>query len=251
MKIFKNFVFIFLGIIVYASTLAQAADSSLYENGDYRDAVEWLKSNPFIEDSLAAYHVPPDEALAIVFPELMRYSALEDKMEVTGLMVLYARLGKDYADFSVGRFQMKPSFIQHLEVDASKYLSPEVIRHICPFLLNGNDEEGIRKKRVNSLTDVKKEVSYLALFYKIVLAKFRGIHSTNPEERIRFLATAYNCGYHHSAANLYARMKKKQFPVYDGLFIHHVNYADLSLFWWQREIKNPVIAVRGREIIYN
>ena len=38
----------------------------------------------------------------VIFPELVRYSAIRDKMEITLLKTLYRNLGEDYADFSVG-----------------------------------------------------------------------------------------------------------------------------------------------------
>jgi hypothetical protein len=212
---------------------AQQLSRDIYENENYHNAVHWLNENRFISDSLAVYGVPPDEAIAVVFPELMRYSALEDKMEVMGLMVLYVRLGKDYADFSVGYFQMKPSFVRQLEVDARKYLSQKEIQRICPSLLHGEDTPASRRKRVSSLTNTKNEVSYLALFYKICLSRFKNIHFKDKTEKIRFLATAYNCGYRHSVKNLFAQMKQKQFPVYNRLLIYHENYADISLKWWE------------------
>ena len=51
-------------------------------------------------------------AIAVVFPELIRYSALRDKIEITLLKSLYIYKGDDYADFSIGQFQMKPSFAE-------------------------------------------------------------------------------------------------------------------------------------------
>lgn len=239
MKCCKPILLFNIFLLCSLTAFSQPAVQHIKKNNDYRNAIEWLGENKFIYDSLSAYGIPPDEAIAIVFPELMHFSALRNKMEVTGLMVLYARLGKGYADFSVGRFQMKPSFVRHLEIDAGKYLSRKEMNRICPFLLNGKDVQGIRRKRVSSLTNVRNEVSYLALFYKICLKRFKAVHFKSVEERVRFLATAYNCGYHHSAKNLFYQMKKKQFPVYDRMLIRHVNYAELALAWWKR--KNDVL----------
>lgn len=233
MRYYKRTLALWIVLLLSCPARAQPTVLPLNTNTDYKNATLWLEDNGFIYDSLLAYDVPPNEAIAIVFPELMRFSALRNKMEVTGLMVLYTRLGKDYADFSVGRFQMKPSFVRKLEIDAKAYLSQNEIDRICPFLLNGKDVQEVRKKRVNSLTQVRNEVSYLALFYKICLKRFKNIHFKNAANRIRFLATAYNCGYCHSAKYILGQMKKKQFPVYNGILIRHVNYAVLSLEWWK------------------
>ena len=54
-------------------------------------------------------------AVAVVFPELVRYSALMDFMETTAVKALYQQKGVKGADFSIGRFQMKPSFVEDLE----------------------------------------------------------------------------------------------------------------------------------------
>ena len=54
-------------------------------------------------------------AVAVVFPELVRYSALMDFMETTAVKALYQQKGVKGADFSIGRFQMKPSFVADLE----------------------------------------------------------------------------------------------------------------------------------------
>lgn len=216
------------------SAYTQPPASEILQSKNYQSAKGWLKENKWIKDSLSLYGIPADEALAVIFPELTRYSALEDKMEVTGLMVLYTRMGKVYADFSVGRFQMKPSFIRQLELDAREYLSPKKIHCICPSLLSGADNQSIRRKRVNSLTNVKKEVGYLALYYLICLKRFEGLSLKDKTERIKLLATAYNCGYHLPERTLYRQMNKKQFPFYNGLQLLYVNYASLSLLWWKQ-----------------
>jgi hypothetical protein len=75
----------------------------------YAAAERFLGQNARIAEAL---HLPPDEtriALAVVFPEIIRFSALEDAIQVRGLKVLYVQYGRAYMNFSVGRFQMKPS----------------------------------------------------------------------------------------------------------------------------------------------
>ena len=52
---------------------------------------------------------------SIDFPELIRYSVLKDKMEGYILMTFYKLHGSKFSDYSVGYFQMKPSFIENLE----------------------------------------------------------------------------------------------------------------------------------------
>jgi len=59
--------------------------------------------------------------LSIVFPELIRFNAIQDKIETFALQSLYVKYGKDYANFSVGPFQVKPSFAESLEKDFVKF----------------------------------------------------------------------------------------------------------------------------------
>ena len=200
---------------------------------DYRNARQWLGDNKWIADSLEMYGVPPTEALPIVFPELIRYSALWDQMEVTGLIVLYIRLGKEYADFSVGRFQMKPSFIEELERDAPRYLPTAEIERICPGLQHGEETKNARTIRVNDLTFTLSETRYLALFFKICLAKFGEWKQAPQPDRIRFLATAYNCGYDRPESYIRHQMSKKHFPISKGWMGSVCNYASVSLAWWR------------------
>ena len=55
------------------------------------------------------------ELAAILFPELIRYSVYKDFFETQALELLYIDYGKKTADFSIGRFQMKPSFAEAVE----------------------------------------------------------------------------------------------------------------------------------------
>lgn len=203
---------------------------------DYRNARKWVENNKWIADSLNIYGVPPAEALPIVFPELIRYSAVWDRMEVTGLIVLYIRFGNAYADFSVGHFQMKPSFVVELEKEAPQYLTPKEIGLMCPELQHGEDTNGARAKRVNDLTYTLSETRYLALFYKICLAKFSELEQASSSDRLRFLATAYNCGFQWPKGYISQQMSKKHFPLSNGWFHGTCNYASVSLAWWKESI---------------
>ena len=43
-------------------------------------------------------------------------------MEITLLKALYINLGEDYANFSIGQFQMKPSFAESIHKQITDYL---------------------------------------------------------------------------------------------------------------------------------
>lgn len=83
----------------------------------YTEAENYLINQHWISDSLKANGLFPDLAKAIVFPEVIRYSVIRNKLELHGLFTLYVQYGERYSDFSVGYFQMKPSFARQLELD--------------------------------------------------------------------------------------------------------------------------------------
>lgn len=61
-------------------------------------------------------NLSPDEraiAISIVAPEVSQYSQVADFLEMRALGISYLNNGS--ADFSVGFFQMKPSFVEELE----------------------------------------------------------------------------------------------------------------------------------------
>src|SRR5659263_87768 len=101
------------------------------QSPDYRDIFrdDWNKALIFerenrswMEPLLAKNGIPYPVAIAVIFPELVRYSALRDKMEITVLKALYINIGDEYANFSIGRFQMKPSFACMIREQASVFL---------------------------------------------------------------------------------------------------------------------------------
>ena len=55
------------------------------------------------------------EIIAIAFPEILRYNAFSDLIETTSNRLLYINGGRTASDFSIGLFQMRPSFVEDLE----------------------------------------------------------------------------------------------------------------------------------------
>ena len=53
-----------------------------------------------------------DFIYSIVAPEITQYSFIRNTLESYTLNVLYVQYGRAYADYSIGFFQMKPSFIE-------------------------------------------------------------------------------------------------------------------------------------------
>jgi hypothetical protein len=209
------------------------------QSPNYKDLFgdDWKKASAFekenrgwMEPVFSKYKISYPLAISIIFPELVRYSALRDKMETTLLKTLYVNLGEDYADFSIGVLQMKPSFAELIREQAAAIATaiPGIV-----FLKNSEFENIIafRKSIVKDLEDPKSEVNYLVAFIKICEKKF---DSQNGDDlsRIRFLATAYNYGINKTATEIEHMSGKKFFNT--KLFkTDNYSYADVSVFWYK------------------
>jgi hypothetical protein len=148
-------------------------------------------------------------------------------MEITLLKTLYINIGKEYANFSVGQFQMKPSFAETL-IDARASL-----RGRKPLITDSTAYEDIRSYRaaiVASLEDIHSQLDYLIIFYRLVSKKF-DLKKMDGQERIRFLSTAYNYGLFHSEKEI-IDMSGKKFYSTRLMGRELYSYADISLCWY-------------------
>ncbi|UZR95664.1 hypothetical protein [Chondrinema litorale] len=167
---------------------------------DYDDALEYVEKNKvnffniFEQDSTAT-----KVAIAIVFPELIRYSMVRDFFETTMLEILYTQYGSNTVDFSIGSFQMKPSFIEALENYA-------LINNDHVYKEIGFDktlsEEDRRKVRLKRLKDEQWQIQYLKTFITLYSGKEQLYKTDLIENRVVFLSRAYNQGLESSTSQL-------------------------------------------------
>lgn len=191
----------------------------------YTEAIQFITDNTWMKDTLREHNIDPEFALAIVFPELIRYSEIQDKMEISGLLTLYVQYGEKYANFSVGRFQMKPTFAEQLEKDAQKW---SVGRD---FDLSNTPEARI--ERVNRLDRVDSQLNYLIVFIKVLDIKYRNMNWKALEDKLKFYATAYNSGYKLRYESIRQQSERKMFytGIIKGDSIY--NYADIAWFYYR------------------
>jgi hypothetical protein len=199
---------------------------------DWKKAEQFERENRnWMAPALEKNHISYPLAIAVIFPELVRYSALMDKMEITLLKALYISLGENYANFSIGRFQMKPSFAQIIREQAHGAISRRS-GILLPERSEYEDEKDYRRSIVSDLEDVKTEFNYLIVFMKICDRKF---NTGRMEElhRLKFLATAYNHGPDKNAADIESMTDKKFFNT--KLFkTENYSYAEVSIFWYRK-----------------
>lgn len=211
-------------------TWSQSTDYQDLFGDNWNKAVIFEKENRnWMEPLLKRNHISYPMAIAIIFPELVRYSALRDKMEITLLKTLYINLGQDYANFSIGRFQMKPSFAEMIRDQAPLIrgrISGIKFKHRSEY----DDLKNFRKSIVTDLEDLKTQFNYLIAFLKICEKKYN-TDQMNEIERLKFLATAYNYGIDKSPEQIERMTDKKFFNI--TLFkTENYSYADVSLYWY-------------------
>ena len=198
---------------------------------DWKKASSFEKENRgWIEPLISKYQISYPLAISIIFPELVRYSALRDKMEITLLKTLYVNLGEDYANFSIGVLQMKPSFAETIREQATS-VSAELPGIIFAESSEFENIFAFRKSIVKDLEDPKTQINYLVAFLKICERKF-DTQNIDELSQIRFLATAYNYGFNKTSTEIESMSDKKFFNT--SLFkTENYCYADVSVFWYK------------------
>ncbi len=226
-------------LLIFAIFCTRSFSQSLnYEElfgDDWEKALQFADMNEkWMRPLLERHQIPWEVAIAVVFPELVRYSAIRDKMETSMLKTLYRNLGNDYADFSVGVFQVKPSFA-------------EKIREEVPLLEGWRMKSLFRKKNsyknvreyrgaiISDLEDPRSEFKYIIAFITICDKRFTRI-ADNDTSRIRFLATAYNTGFWKKEEEI-EKMSNSKFYNTKLFRTENYSYADVSLFWYKQNIK--------------
>jgi hypothetical protein len=201
---------------------------------DWDKAVAFEKENrPWMEPIITGNKIPYNLAIAVVFPELVRYSVLRDKMEITLLKALYISLGDDYANFSIGQFQMKPSFAEIVREQAPQVLGRRSgINFKTPS--EYEDISYFRKSIVNDLEDPRTQLKYLIAFLRICEKKYK-TDRKDEITRLKFIATAYNYGIDKSASSIESMFDRKYFNT--KLFkTENYSYSDVSVFWYKNRL---------------
>jgi len=113
-------------------------------------------------------------AQAVVFPELIRYHLLRDLFETESLKLIYVEEGSQIIDFSIGLFQMKPSFVENIENYLQKYPclteSTNNFSKINDF--KTSEIKKIRTQRIERLQQTDWQILYLSAFMSICYHRF-------------------------------------------------------------------------------
>lgn len=207
---------------------------------DYQNAITFCKIHDAeIKTKADAYQLPADQLTAIVFPELIRYSTFQNFFETKALEYVYVQQGSAVADFSIGYFQMKPSFVEALEavLMEQEVLKQQFEKLLIPPSYHLSEQRAMRLERLQNLS---WQLDYLCCFYILTKQKFKTtLTSLNAQQQLKFLATAYNRGFHKSSKQIEAGMHQASYP-YGSKYPENQQYVYAAVAWdyYQKQSKN-------------
>ena len=201
-----------------------------YEGDCQKTKAFFTKHKNELENAAKTCGLTAEFLFAVVAPELTQFSYLSNKLETYSLKVLYVQGGKSYSNFSIGYFQMKPSFVELLEEIAVADSNLKIKYATCIF--DNPDERGSRVTRIDRLNTVEWQLTYLSLFCEIVQKRFSNLVFATAEEQLRFYSSAYNCGFHKSEQQIKETEQKALFPHFSR---QKFKYSDIAV-WFYKEI---------------
>lgn len=214
------------------------------QDGELKNAFgkEWKKAAQRIEEHRPQWQeifesLDADvlECEAIIFPEQLRYSRLQNGMEEGATIALYVKGGTQAANFSVGYFQMKPSFVE--EIEAAWMKSP--LRHKYKLYFDLRDSQSSRQKRLERLLDEQWQCVYLGMFYRLVRERIPELEKLSGRERVLLMATAYNRDFDASLEQL--QLMREDYLFHTDIFpsenTEYYSYGEISAQWYSEIVK--------------
>ena|ERR1700741_2257918 len=229
---------ILLHIFLPLSLLCFTTEQSKYDKvfaEDYTKALRFLRTNfPAIQKITLAKNNDVALLSSTVFPELVRYSVLKDLLETGALELMYVEHGASVADFSIGAFQMKPSFVEDLE---NTVLKNDSLSKIYPTVISfiGKKEKEKRNERLKRLRSISWQVMYANCFLSVMELKYKEKKFASANEKIKFYACAYNGGFHRKEKDIESAIALKQFPYGKKYTGEQYAYSDVADDFYQQQ----------------
>lgn len=193
---------------------------------DYKDkaenAINFFRIEHDVEIELRRYLSAEDTDLAkaIVMPEIGMFTFVEGVIEYKAICFFYVKYGN--VDYSIGCFQMKPSFAEIIENEIINDHS--LFKKYKMLIVREENERKRRRERVDRLVNPIWQSRYLAAFIDILKHRTEKIKFNTIRDKLRYWATLYNSGLDLSETQVLKRQKKKTFPYYTGPY----NYSDVA-----------------------
>jgi hypothetical protein len=221
----------FFCFILFSSLVcfSQTKYSDLYGK-EFHQAIQFYNSNKKqFEKTASKVGLKSDFIFSIVAPEISQFNSVYNEVELYSLQVMYTQFGKDYSDFSVGYFQMKPSFVESIENNIKQ--NPKQFKDYNDLLFKDPQSKKSRITRLERLNSLQWQLKYLAAFCAIVENRFKSNSYSSTEEKLKFYAAAYNSGYNKSKEHLTNMQKKTYFPK---IAKQKFNYSEISVQFYNK-----------------
>lgn len=218
-------------LLIMGSTTAFSIDYRKVFGKDWISAERYIKEHHAEwEREFAIFGVDCHMAEAIVFPELIRYTMWKDEIERAAVNGLYVLKGRGAADFSIGRFQMKPSFAEEVEQAWNR----SSLAQEYGFSFNLSDNAEARRSRIRRLSSEQGQCRYLAIFILLLQQRLPQLQQVSPQEQVRLLATAYNRSFSATWQSLCSMQYEHHFhtEVFKTRSTQLYCYADIAFEFW-------------------
>jgi hypothetical protein len=204
---------------------------------DYIDALNYFaKNKPVIEEKFNSYGTDKQLIVPVIFPERVRFSMIRDLIETIAVEDVYIEYGPDYVDFSIGDFQLKPTFASKIE---KALLDSASMREKYSVLLKFKETElkKIRKERVERLKSKEFQLIYIAAFYDIVIHRF-DLSKKTQDEKVEFIATAYNYGFLSNQTEIEEHISDRYFPFGSKYKGKQYAYSDVAVYFFRNHYRS-------------
>ena len=240
-RFYKIAAIFFVGIIIFALFIHA---KKIYSNADFgktfgtKSILAEKKLNAMQQkfklcSGICESNIPFMQS--IVFPEVMRYNALKDGIESESLKTLYVQFGEEYADFSIGIFQMKPSFAAQLE-NKCRELLPANIYNELQLKYQQKTPENIRTKRIERLMDNDWQMIYLTGFIAICNKTYSYKNFVDESEKLQWYATVYNAGFDKSDNYIFKKISESNFYLSHNMPGKKFKYAAIAKWYYENKI---------------
>lgn len=214
--------------ICHAQSNEPVTDISAKLGNKYFDAVDYLRKNTWMADTLKNQKVQPAFAYGIVFPGMTKFSAIRDLIETGAIRTLYVQSGRKYSHYEMGRFQMKPSFAELVERNATR-------QKMTAYKFDLKNNTKARSERVHRLDSQEWQLRYLVMFIRLMDKRFSHIVWKSEGDKLRFYATAFNVGFNRDERTINRMMTGRSLYRKSKDANSKYRYADVAFWFYEND----------------
>ncbi|MDL2261994.1 hypothetical protein LJC11_00640 [Bacteroidales bacterium OttesenSCG-928-I21] len=228
----RKIIFISVAVLLNMSLFSQTYQQQY--SAECEEAIGFYRTHKAKFDAIAlATGLDSRFLFSIVAPEVSQFSYLSNIAETYSLKVLYVQGGKNYSNFSIGYFQMKPSFVEGIEEFLKNNDNLKSKYQEC--FIKKDSERETRVERLKRLESIDWQFKYLSVFCDIVTYRFGNKEFDNDNEKLKFYAATYNSGFNKSKEHIEEMKEKSLFPHFSR---NKYKYADIAVYFYENISKN-------------